>query len=354
MQFTRMSGDVLVLGYLTGQIAADIVRQNLQPRNYNISGIQNEWAKMRLIPADYKTKEAGNLRENDEEINRRVRQLAKGERDYLFPCIRIPGKMILPVLHEHFNKSEYEDGKLLIAKAMSWFGEKEGNNLIENELNQLFQKELKEGYSGGYIEDYDFIRGRGKNQLEGLFWRINQNIALLALAGNPQNNGSIRYILENTSSGGPVFKRTGDRADYFNERLDLRLIPYHNRILNLCFYIERLPDPSFIPSLEKLLNDVNIKGFFTEEYQLTRWRIYRGDLELFIGAALARCGSKTGYDLLVTYLNDIHYNFKKFAVSELKTLTDMDFQYNTNAWAKQLKKLVFPQSCKKLIKEIEV
>jgi hypothetical protein len=147
-----------------------------------------------------------------------------------------------------------------------------------------------------------------------------------------------------------MIKWTGSRADYFNDRIDLRLIPYHNRILNLCFYVERLADQSFIYSLEKLLADENIKGYVTEEYNLTRWRVYGGDLELFIGAALARCGSKTGYDLLMKYLHDIHYDFKRFAVSELKALTNMDYGYNTEAWEKHLRELVFPQPCRKLLK----
>jgi len=354
MQFTRMSADVLVLGYLTGQIAADIAGQNLEARNYDISGIQKEWARMGYLPANYKIKKPGNLIKEKAEIERRIKHLAKGEREYLFECIRIPGELILPDLKEHFNSSENEEGRLLLAKALAWFGEKEGNDLIVNELNQLFKEELKEGYPEGYIENYDLIRGREKNQLEGLFWKINQDIALLAMSGNTENNDPVRYILENTSSGGAIIKWTGDRADYFNERIDLRIIPYHNRILNLCYYVERLADPSFITSLERLLADENIKGFTTKEYNLARWRVYGGDLELFIGAALARCGSKTGYDLLMKYLHDIHYDFKKFTVSELKALTDMDYGFNTEAWANHLGKLTFPQPSRKLVKVIEV
>jgi FAD dependent oxidoreductase len=354
MQFTRMSGDILVLGYLTGQIAADIASQRTEPRSYSVSEIQKDWVAKGFIPAEYLAKTPGNQIKDKTEIIRRVNHLSNGERDYLYECIRIPKELILPLLYEEFDKSRNSSGDLLIAKALAWFGEKEGNDLIENELNQLFQIELKEGYSDGYIENYDLIRGREKNQLEGLFWRINQNIALLAMTGNPQSIDSIKNILENTSSGGPVFKREGARSAYFNERIDLRLIPYYNRILNLCFYADRLPDHSLIPSLEKLLADDNIKGFVTEEYYLTRWRVYRSDLELFMASSLARCGSESGYELLIRYLSDIHYRFKLFSVTELKELTDEDFGFNPEAWTRHIRSLEFPRSCKNLIKSIEV
>src|SRR5690606_32147734 len=152
--------------------------------------------------------------------------------------------------------------------------------------------------------------GREKNVLEGLFWRINQNIALLAMSGSSDSKNMIRSILENTESGGEVINWTGDRGSYFNSRIDLRIIPFYNRILNLCFYIERNPDEIFIKGLEKLLNDDNIQGFITEEYHSTRWRLYGGNLEVYIGASLARCGSQVGYKLLTSYLDDIHFNFK--------------------------------------------
>ncbi len=235
---------------------------------------------------------------------------------HLYDCCLLPKDKAVPALISKFNESIKPDGKLLISKALAWFGEEDGNNLIENELVELFNEETKVGYPGGYVENYDFIRGREENVLEGLFWKINQNIALLAMSGNSQSNTTIKKILENTTSGGKMVSREND---YYNGRIDLRIIPFYNRIMNLCFYAERLPDPGFITGFENLLQDENIAGFKTEEYNKTRWRVYGGDLELQIGAALARCGSLVGYRILVDYIDDVHYNFKSFAVSELQS-----------------------------------
>jgi hypothetical protein len=351
LQFTRMNPDIIALGYITGQIAADIARKNILTKDYDISDLQKEWASLGYLPTDFAIKKSGNLINDSSEIIRRVKQLAKGAPEYLYECVRLPEQKVLPVLLEHFNSTDNQDNKLLLAKALAWFGQKEGNDLIERELKNMFDQERKQGYPGGFVDTYDDIRGREKNLLLGLFWRINQNIALLGMTGNNPAGETIQYILENTSSGGGMVERENN---YYNGRIDLKIIPFHNRILNLCFYAERNPDAAFIPGFEKLLGDEHIGGFMTEEYQLTRWRVYGGDLELFIGAALARCGSKTGYDLLLMYLNDIHFNFKDLSRSELVALTGNDLGYDVKAWKKLTDELSYPRPLNKLVKEIEV
>ncbi|TDE18275.1 FAD-dependent oxidoreductase [Dyadobacter psychrotolerans] len=351
LQFTRMTADLIVLGYMTGQIAADVAWKNIQPRKYDVSRLQKEWADLGYLPADYAKKPKGDLRNDDAEINRRITELAKGAPEYLYECSRLPKEKALPLLTAQFKTAPTPQGKLLVAKALAWFGSTEGNDLIETELKDLFAQELEMGYPKGYVDEYDSIRGRKKNMLEGIFWKINQNIALLAMSPSPENNDTIQYIIENTASGGGMVERT---SEYYNGRIDLKIIPFHNRILNLCFYADRVADPKFITAFEKLLTDPNIRGFQTEEYDKVRWRVFGGGLELNIAAALARCGSKTGYDLLVKYLDDVHYNFKNFAASELKTLTKSDYGFNAAAWKKHTAKLSYPQPGQSLKAEIEV
>lgn len=351
LQFTRMTADIIVLGYLTGQIAADLSLKNLQPRGYDISAMQEEWAKMEYLPADYGRKTSYGKREHRDEIVSRIENLAAGKSEYLFEVSRLTKDKALPVLIDHCNEPNEGSGKLLVSKALAWFGNPDGNDLIESELRDMFREELTDGYPQGYVDDYDFIRGREKNVLEGLFWRINQNIGLLAMSGKPSANQTIRHILENTESGGGMVMRSND---YYNGRIDLKIIPYYNRIMNLCFYAERLPDKSFIPGFEKLLKDKNIGGFKTEDYTKVRWRVFGGLLEVSIAAAMARCGSKAGYELLTDYLTDTHYSFKTFAVSELRDVTNKDFGYDAEAWKKFVSRLSYPAQVKKLVKEVEV
>ncbi|WP_154857317.1 FAD-dependent oxidoreductase [Cyclobacterium xiamenense] len=351
LQFTRMTADIIVLGYLTGQIAADLAWNNMRPRDYNVSALQKEWASQGYLPADYTKKGTENNRFADGEVRYRIEQLSGGKREYLYECSRLPKEKALPVLREYFALSTDPESRLLLAKGIAWFGGNDGMDLIAAELLEMFGQELKDGYPEGYVDNYDFIRGRDKNVLEGLFWRINQNIGLLAMTGDPGANDAIQFIMENTVSGGGMVERTND---YYNGRIDLRIIPFYNRILNLCFYADRIPDQNFIPAMEKLLKDENIGGFKTVEYDKVRWRVYGGFLELSIAATLARCGSELGYRLLTSYIEDIHYNYKRFAVSELKDLTKEDFGFNPLKWKNYLSERVYPRQPQRLVKALEV
>ncbi|MEQ9290162.1 MAG: FAD-dependent oxidoreductase [Cyclobacteriaceae bacterium] len=349
LQFTRMSADLAVLGYLTGQVAADQVWNKIEPKDYDISRIQKEWQTLGYLTEEFMSKQPGNLNNEDSEVNRRVNLLSQGQPEYLYECVKLPRSKAVPILKAYFRKPDAN--KLLLAKALAWFGEQEGNDLIIGELEKMYVQELEEGYPNGYVDTYDDIRGREKNMLIGLFWRINQNIGLLAMAKNTQCKFLIKRILENTESGGGLVERENQ---YFNGRIDLKIIPYFNRIMGLCFYVERVPDPIFVSGFRNLLKDKNIGGFVTDKYHDTRWRVYGGGLELNIGAALSRCGAKEGYGLLLSYLDDIHYNFKNFARQELSALTNKDYSFDTSAWKKYLAKMNYPRPVVKLEKEVEV
>lgn len=351
LQFTRMTADLLVLGYITGQIAADIAWKNVQPRQYNVKEIQQEWSKMGFLPEGLLDKKPGDLRNNATEIKRRVDQLALGNQEFLYECSRVPQLLIVPVLKVKFANTNDSAQKLLLAKSLAWFGETDGVNFIVEELKQLFEEETTQGYPDGYVDDYDFIRGREKNMLIGLFWRINQNIALLGMSGSNLGLTTIQHILENTVSGGGMVNRTND---YFNGRIDLKIIPFYNRILNLCFYSERQPDQKLIAGFEKLLMDTNIGNFKTTKYENVRWRVYGGSLEINIGAAMARCGGKTGLKLLVSYLEDLHSDFKSFANRELTAVTKMNHGEDVKGWEKLISKMSFPITVTPFTKDIEV
>jgi len=351
LQFTRMTADLLVLGYLTGQIAADVAWKKVRPRDYDVSALQNEWVSLGYLPAEYLRKKPGDLRADATEIERRVRQLESGAAEYLYECSRIEKSLILPLIKERFEKTDSPNGKLLLGKMLAWFGDAGGNALIGAELANLFELEQEDGYPKGYIDDYDSIRGREKNKLEGLFWKINQNISLLGMSGNGSEMKTIRYILEKTGSGGGMVPRTND---YYNERIDIKIVPFHNRILSLAMYAERIPDQSLISGFENLLKDPNISGYVTSQYDKVRWKVHGGALEISIAAAMARCGSQKGYELLQAYLDDLHFNYKSFALGELQELTGKDWGHKPQNWQKHLAGLSYPQPAKALKKEIEI
>lgn len=350
LQFTRMTADLIVLGYLTGQISADIAWKGAKAREYDVTTLQKEWVGLGYYPGGFFARKAGNNLNDTKEISRRIEELGTGKREYLYEAIKLPRQKAVPVLKTAFTNA-VGDGKLLIAKSLAWFGEPIGNDLIAAELEKLYKEETAKGYPADFVDNYDLIRGREKNQLEGHFWRINQNIGLLAMSGNPAHNALIAKILGEATSGGPMMTR---ETDYFDGRIDLKLVPFHNRILNLCFYAERLPDPGFIDPFLNLLKDEYIGGFVTKEAEKTRWRVYGADLELFIASALARSGGQKGYELLADYLGDVHYDFKAFASRELNRLTGKELGYDEKKWKAHIAGLSFPRAAVKFAKDIEV
>jgi hypothetical protein len=340
-QFTRMSADISVLGYVTGQIAARLVQERVQPREFSVAGLQQEWLTAGYLPKDRMILAAGSKITDPQEISSRLEGLARGLQEFLPAYCNLPKEQALPLLKDRFGTAGGA-GKLLMAKTLAWFGDPSGADLIEKDLAELFRQEQEDGYPEGYVENYDFIRDRKANILEGLYWRINQDIALLALSGSKAANGTIKDILEKTDSGGGPINRTGPRAGYLNERIDLRIIPFHNRICNLCFYIERNADRLFVSGLENLLGDKHIYSRACQDYSEARWSIYRCDLELYIGATLARCGGQEGFLVLADYLADVHHNLKHYAYSELQALAGQPLGYNQEKWLNYLRKLTYP------------
>src|SRR5690606_18594128 len=202
----------------------------------DVSPLQREWEALGYYPDGLLSKPTGNPLGSAEEAQRRVAALAEAKREYLYECIKLPADVAVPRLLEALASAQRAPGKLLIAQALAWFGRREGNELVLDELEALYGEERKQGYPADFVDNYDLIRGREHNVLEGLYWRINQNIALLGRSRYTAAIPLIRTIVEGTDSGGPMMKRENE---YFDGRIDLKLVPFHNRMLNLCFFIER-------------------------------------------------------------------------------------------------------------------
>ena len=315
LQFTRMSADVTVLGYVTGLIAADIVGQGIHPRDFSVKNIQEELQHKNYLPAL-------NIKEQSSDITGIVESLSAGDEEALFKSCLEKKETIVPELEKAFDKNK----NIVCAKALAWHGNEKGIDRIISELERQYEEELQTGHPADYFEAYD---------PSILYWKINQNIGLLAMSRSKASRPVINRILSGTKSGG---KRVAAADAYNAGRIDLQLVPYYNRIVNLCFYIERNPDRLFIPGLEKLLEDEHIKGYKTTDYSQTRWKFYGANLELFIATAAARSGSQKGADILIHYLNDIHSDFRKFARKELTEIYETDNGYDTDAWRTAAKK----------------
>ncbi len=317
-QFTRMSADVSLLGIAEGIIAADCAKSGGGTRSFDVSGIVEEWKKGAHYTADFGKR----VLPSDEEL---VARLGRADETALFEACLRPPDIMLPRLAEAFSATP----TLPIAQALSFFGDARGVPVILRSLSKNFAAEKKNPQPSDFLELYT------RGNLSSAYWKINRDIAFLALSGSDKSDEAVASVLKHAKSGGP--RVSGPNA-YTANRIDLSLIPNYNRIGNLCFYAERRPNARFARDFERLLDDENIAGGRTGDYSKARWNAYRGILEMLLSSAAARCGSLKGAERLAGYLTDVHSDFRDFARRDLSDICGEDFGYDAQAYLKAAKR----------------
>jgi hypothetical protein len=118
-----------------------------------------------------------------------------------------------------------------------------------------------------------------------------------------------------------------------------------NYVYSICYAADRLADPECIPALSLLARKKGISGGLrpigTDPRETGKGKVSIMEdryayLELCIGRAMARCGSKRGYQILIDYLTDIRGFLARSAHEELTALSQRDFSHDTQAWSRWL------------------
>ena len=321
LQFTRMSFDIMTLGYVTGRIAAMCVRAGTEPQQFDVSTLQAELRGLKILPEE-SPKEASRS-PVAESVARHIADLVADEEDKPESLLRImmySAQTAEPALREAYNVAKNTTQKLRLAKALAWFGHPVGNALIQEEMKSLFQEEQAEE---------NLPREYYREDKATSYWTINQNIALLGMSGNPAVLPEILALADALKlDNPPVVQKTR----YNQGRIDLRLIPYYNRIVNLCFAIERMPHANAIATLDRFLDDRFIGGCVSRTREKAGNLIYGGILESRLAATQARCGSKRGLAILAAYLEDVHPMLRSYAHQELKSILKQDFGISLASW----------------------
>ncbi len=315
LQYTRMSGDVAILGEVEGRIAVDVAKLGGYTREFNPEKIISESKRLGYYTPDY----GDRARRSSSELTQLLAR--KDMSALLWACLRDKSE-IVPLLKKSFARERSH----LTALALSWFGESDGENVILSDLKKNFEDEKKDGSRAEYLELY------WRGNLNGAYWNINRDIAFLALSGSGESDRVIAGILAEMSSGGePVCSKNNV---YYANRIDLVLVPNYNRIGNLCFYAERRPSTIFAKDFERLLEDEHIKGRVTRNPEEARYGVYGAILEILVASAAARCGSVKGVEVLTKYFSDQHANLRAFARQELLGIYGEDLGFDVKAWLK--------------------
>lgn len=320
LQFTRMSMDVLNLGYATGIVAASIIQAGAGTRDIDISTIQEELKSLNIIPS-YRMELPPEIQYSEKRLNQQIIDLKEGKQNSLFKILFTPKEKMLPLLKKSFHQEIDNIKKTNIARAMAWFACNDGNSLIVNEMELLLSKEIADNF---LPKEYYRV------DKESDYWDINRDIILLALSKDQTALLDILAVAEKMKLGNPPVQH--ERA-YERGRIDLALVPFYNRILNICYAIELIPDEAAKTQLNRFLDDLYLRNNQTVDDPLAAGEnLYGAILETRIAAALALCNEKRGFQILIAYLADVHSMIAFYAHSILCELSNNDFGFNQEKW----------------------
>jgi hypothetical protein len=270
--------------------------------------------------------------DNSDTMERRVDDLVAGKEHGLLNVLMLPMEKIEPVLSRRYAAVSGGAERIRIAKALAWCGNPVGNDMLLKEMKTLWEQEVESGR---------LPRERHSEDRKTPYWPINQNIALLGMSGDRRVLPAILEIADSLKLNNPP---NMDGNMYVQGRTDWCLIPWYNRIINICFAVEQIPDRSAVRSLTRFLDDPYIGGNITLVPADATWNIFPAILESRIAATLARCGAKRGFEVLVEYLNDLHYLLVDYAHRELCSMLPRDYGYEYSKWKEYISNLTFPVS----------
>lgn len=327
--FVRMSADVQNLGYAVGKAAALAHKQGVTPRNIPVGELQEILLKEDIIHPEM-------LKARDEEPIKEetlVNAAAEGKEEAFFPLLCRKKETVLTLLEEKYEKNKEN---LWLAKALAWFGSAVGVEELLKELDRLWKEEDGRFHIDLHPEKGDGTLLAGFLNKPDIYWKINQMIVLLGLAGDKAALEQICTIASATESGGQHY--IVPQAYIFGKiRIDWVRVPHYDRILSLAFSLERLADPKAAPALECLIDRPYIGGYVSKEDLYAGGSYLSAYLEICVARALARCGSQKGALLLADYMEDVQAVLSDHAYHEIKEITGQDLGKDAVQWKEWIK-----------------
>ncbi len=313
--FMRMQADMQNLGYAIGLAASAAGKNGESIRRINIKKIQEKLIEKGIL----KPEDIGTFTELPP-AKELVASLNESKESALLPALCTKRSEILPLLEAAYPTAAAQ-GKMYLAMALAWFGSKTG---VEELIVRL--DALKDNPQTGKYDRHNRPRGGFLGE-PNVYWRVNQLIVLLGLAGDDRAVNLLSNITAHTEAGGP---------QQSNPRLHWRRVPNYDRIVSLCFSLERFASNKSVRALETLLERPHISGFVAKSGIDGEEKYISAYLEVIIARTLAKCGGKAGLMLLADYVEDIRSVLSDHAYEVLKTITGKDFGKNSEAWKEAL------------------
>jgi ribulose 1,5-bisphosphate synthetase/thiazole synthase len=335
----RMQSDLENLGGIVALAAAIAIKEKQLPREININQLQGKIIEEGLMPENLLNRRLEKLIYTDDDLKQLIDMIETEQPLYDYSNMRmnevyterIPfveicsvGDRIIPLLEKEHKQA---DGvkKVRMAQALAMYESKEGVPTLIKEIASLLQGE-----------------------------ELPKRTADILYVTTPPDHGAMSdvcYLLYSLGMAKdkrslPIWKRVVELLNPSEEDFKDSWLGIFYYIHAVCSGAERLGDKDAIPILEKVHQISYLNGQeSTVSYQVDYFLERRAMLELTVGRALARCGSKKGYQILINYLDDVRSLLSKQAYSELKQVSGQALVKDKEVWGQWLIKQDHVHSC---------
>ena len=327
LALARMQADMMAMGGAAGLAASQAVRSGRSFSEIDVKALQKGLIELGVLSeADLKASEG--VKDNalppmsGEYLRQRIDRLAEGTLtlDGQVQVLARP-EAAIPLLRATLPKAD-GGGKVELARALCYLGDTSASEILLAEIDRLLAPE----------------------ELPGL-----TRLTTKRLAHPLPDHGfapAPTYLIN-------TLARLGDkRIIPFMTRIATKVEaeaghagPMFSYIFSVCYAADRLGEPACLEALAILAAKEGLRGGLlprgTDPRKTARGLKSRRDdryayLELCVGRAMARCGSRKGYEILIDYLGDIRGTLARSAHDELVDLTGRSFGYSGHAWREWL------------------
>ncbi len=324
LSLARMQRDLMAIGGAAGLAAAQSVGNNRPFSEIDINALQKGLIELGVLSAEDLSTIPGVTDSALPEISsiqlkKMVDQLAAGKLKLMDEVsLLMRPELSLPLLKEALGNAS-GSGRIDVGKALCFLGDRQGADVLLGELEQSLKT------PGLSRETHVKMRHGSPDHAsapEITYW-----VNSLGRAGDA------RVI--------PLMTEIAKRVEMNPSKSDAMF----NYVYSICYAADRLADPECIEALNVLAKKKGIacglRPIGTDPRETGKGRVSIMEdryayLELSIGRAMARCGSKRGYQTVIDYLTDIRGFLARSAHEELCTLSNQDFGYDSQAWSRWL------------------
>lgn len=337
LSLARMQRDMISLGASAGIAAALAAATDTSPARLDIMTLQAEWIRLGVLraadrrrygraPTAYTTADA------ERDVRALLRRQARSQR-LLARLVRSPAS--LQPLRHAFTEARGRALKTKIARALCLLGDDTGVAFLLDTVAAQIRNGLPRP------------RRRTQTMPPEHGWAADPAYSLYAL-GLAGRGAEAAALLEK------VALAVEDNAERFTSRQDSQF----EYARTLCAVAERNPGPAMLPALEALLGKQCLRGLSLRFDADVRESVdsvleRRAYLELCLGRALARCGDRRGYAILLDYAHDIRGTLARSAEEELGDLLDIPAANKPTDWCRILAARSTPLPRKAFTRRIE-